>query len=133
MGKYEKYIIRDPLSIVEPKFHHGATLNEFMSATLLPESKVTVHMYWRTEKTELSEKLTRTVTLPHTHDVDQVQIAIGEKDASEMEVVLGDETYKVRCPYAVYIPAGLSHTIVSHKILKPPVANATLILKGTYE
>ena len=130
MGKYEKYIVRKPLMMEEPKFHAGRKLPIFMGVEVLSEAKVTIHGHWRTEK-EMPTKGVQVVT-PHTHDVDKVYLCLGEPGASEMEVQLGDETYKVECPYSVYVPAGLKHAIHGTKIMKPPVAMAMILLKGTY-
>lgn len=53
---------------------------------------------------------------PHTHDEDEMYIVFGEEDAVRIKITLGDEEYEVSSPGAVYIPAGLPHSICASKL-----------------
>lgn len=48
-------------------------------------------------------------TDPHTHDVDEINIIIGDEEGLEYAIQLGDEVFRVNAPISVYIPAGLPH------------------------
>jgi hypothetical protein len=52
----------------------------------------------------------RKYTDAHTHDVDEINIIIGDEDGLEYEIQLGDERFQVRSNASVYIPAGLPHS-----------------------
>jgi hypothetical protein len=132
MGKYDKYIIRDPQLIEEPKFHGERKLRKFVGAEIVPEAQVTIHGHWIERKPQKRESSKRPVVLPHSHDVDQVYLCLGEPGAYEMEVVLGDEKHTAKCPFAVYIPAGLRHWISWEKTSKTPVATAMVLLCRKY-
>ena len=48
---------------------------------------------------------------PHIHDADEMYLIVGEKGAVEFCITLGDDVYYLESPSAVYIPAGLPHSI----------------------
>lgn len=52
----------------------------------------------------------RRYTDAHIHEVDEINIIIGEKDGLEYEIQLGDERFQVKSNASVYIPAGLPHS-----------------------
>ena len=49
--------------------------------------------------------------VPHRHDFDEMYLIIGDEKAITFEVMLGDETYHVSSPSAVYVPRGIPHAI----------------------
>lgn len=48
---------------------------------------------------------------PHIHDGDEMYLIVGEEKAATIAVSLGDDYYEIKTPGAVYIPAGLPHSI----------------------
>jgi mannose-6-phosphate isomerase-like protein (cupin superfamily) len=48
-------------------------------------------------------------TDPHVHDVDEINIILGEQGRLEYTIQLGDEEFHVSSNASIYIPAGLSH------------------------
>ncbi len=48
---------------------------------------------------------------PHVHDGDEIYLVIGEENAATIAVTLGDDYYEIKTPGAVYIPAGIPHSI----------------------
>lgn len=95
----------------------------------MPEAKITIHGHWKKERFLDPRK---PVTIMHSHDVDQVYLVLGEPGAYVMEVTLGGETYRVKSPYAIYVPKGVLHQIRPIKLEKPPVASVMIYLKETY-
>jgi len=52
---------------------------------------------------------TRKYTQVHTHDVDEINILIGDEEGLEYDIQLGEERFRVRSNASIYIPAGLAH------------------------
>ncbi|QBD79801.1 hypothetical protein EPA93_29005 [Ktedonosporobacter rubrisoli] len=48
-------------------------------------------------------------TQAHTHDVDEINILIGDEGGLKYEIQLGDERFEVESNTSIYIPAGTPH------------------------
>ena len=48
-------------------------------------------------------------SLPHVHEVPEVNLILGDPGALEYEIGLGQESHTVRSPAGVWIPAGVLH------------------------
>ena len=66
---------------------------------------------------------------PHTHEVDQFYLLVGEPGQLAFEITLGDEKVRVESPCTVHIPKGLPHC---EKYLKGNGHLITVLTKGTY-
>lgn len=101
--QYQKLIhqnVPSPLSSVA--FHHDvASIERFFSDTFpmhLAIHKVT------------DAKGGDPYTEPHSHDVPEINIIIGDEEgALEYAIQLGEEIFRVRSNSTVWIPAGMSH------------------------
>ncbi len=49
-------------------------------------------------------------TKPHSHDVHEINIIIGDENNLEYLVQLGDEVFEVRSNSSIWIPSGLQHS-----------------------
>ena len=52
---------------------------------------------------------------PHIHEGDEMYLILGDEDVVEFQITLGNDTYDLTSPCAVYIPAGLPHSIRATK------------------
>lgn len=66
---------------------------------------------------------------PHSHDVSQIYLVIGEPGELVFEIHLDDETYTVESPGTIFIPAGVQHW---EKYLHGKGYLATVLAKGQY-
>ena len=76
----------------------------YMSSSLVPEAD----MYFDLMHVEKVPPDFKSHVEPHKHQVSQLYAIIGELT---IEVILEDERHEVSGPAAVFIPAGMTHTI----------------------
>jgi hypothetical protein len=88
-----------------------------MSDQRVPGAKLWSYYFFLHPNEDLAAKPTISWADRHRHPEgsDECYFIIGDKDAIEVEVTLGRademETYKVASPGAVFIPAGITHSI----------------------
>ncbi len=109
MAQYEHLIVKDLPQLGEVK-GRGQRFPFWLTGEMFPEVKI------RVVAQDCSKMVNKPHSDPHTHDVSQVYLSITESPGDlGFEIVLGDETYVVESPFAVFIPAGVIH---AHKVLK---------------
>jgi len=116
MGTYEHLIVRKPINVNELPDHDFSQVIPYpvlMGKELVPEANAwALYLYIKTitqEMKDIAIKMDRAT--PHKHDFDEMYLMIGDEKAITFEVMLGDETYQVSTPAAVYIPKGTAHAI----------------------
>lgn len=114
--QYEYCIVRSPVNVNELPHHDFSQAIPYpvlMSKEIVPEAKAWVlYLYIK----EITEELKKTAiasdrATPHMHDYDEMYLMIGDENAITFEIMLGDETYNVSTPAAVYIPRNTPHAI----------------------
>lgn len=115
-NKFEHLIVRRPMNVHELPAHDLSQVIPYpvlMCKELVPEAHAwALYLYIKEITQELKDiaiKMDRAV--PHKHDFDEMYLMIGDPQAITFEVMLGDETYQVATPSAVYIPKGIPHAI----------------------
>jgi hypothetical protein len=112
----ERLIVRTPVNVNQLPDHDFSQVIPYpvlMGKELVPEAKAWALYLFIKEITQEMKDIaigTDRATL-HTHDFDEMYLMIGEEKAITFEVMLGEETYRVDTPGAVYIPHGLAHGI----------------------
>ena len=124
-GKTDRFIVHP--KPIEQLVHHDmskiSVLNTFMDGSMVPEADVVLLV---NEIKKVAPNLEQYVE-PHTHDATQLYAIIGDLT---LEVILEGERHEVSGPAAVFIPAGMTHT------LRPLRGNGDLVVvlrKGKYE
>jgi mannose-6-phosphate isomerase-like protein (cupin superfamily) len=115
-NRYEHLIVRRPMNVNELPAHDLSQVIPYpvlMCRELVPEANAwALYLFIKEITQELKDiaiRLDRAV--PHKHDFDEMYLMIGDPQAITFEVILGDETYQVSTPSAVYIPKGTPHAI----------------------
>ena len=85
-----------------------------MSGDLVPEAKCWICPTLLENTPELCLAINSGMSpaaKPHTHTDDEMYLILGEENASVIRIQLDDEFYTVVPPAAVYVPAGVVHSI----------------------
>ena len=114
--KYEHLIVRKPVPVSELPHHENEPLVQYpviMAKDIVPEADVWITQFFSPGIPEILAKNFQIIgkAVKHKHTAPEVYLVLGEQDAITAEVMLGDETYEVSSPAAVYIPAGLPHGV----------------------
>lgn len=103
MKKYEKLIFKNsiiPLSTIP--FHTDIPCIE----RYFPEGfPVHLAVHKVSDANEFQE-----YTKPHSHDIPEINIIIGEEACLVYSIQLGDEVFEVKSNSSIWIPAGLQHS-----------------------
>ncbi len=114
--KYEHLIVRRPMNVNELPSHDLSQVIPYpvlMCKELVPEANAwALYLFIKEITQELKDIAIKTDrATPHMHTFDEMYLMIGDAGAITFEVLLGDETYQVSTPSAVYIPKGTPHAI----------------------
>src|SRR5690348_9154494 len=90
-----------PLSTVA--FHHDVPCINRLFASGFP-------MHLAVHRVSSVETPPPAYTEPHTHDVAEINIILGDEGGLEYEIQLGDEVFTVASNANIYIPAGMVHS-----------------------
>ncbi len=113
MGKYEHYIVRNLPHFMEVEGHHEKA-PFWLTGEMFSEVRI------RVAAKDCSKMVNRPHADPHHHEVPEVYLAITEYPGDmQFEILLGEESYIVDSPCAVFIPAGLRHAFKVLKCDKP--------------
>lgn len=85
-----------------------------MNSSITPETSFAVGFFMSRKDAKTIEKIKagdKQQNVAHIHDHDEIYLVFGEADSIEMTVTLGDDTYTLKAPGAVYVPAGLPHSV----------------------
>ena len=111
-----KYVIRTPKFQESMPSHDGTLIGPgfpvLMGTNILSEAKgwaCPVMSYGTKEQIELIKTGNSVSASLHTHDYDEIYLFAGQDGALTYEIYLGDDTYTVGTPSAVFIPEGLPH------------------------
>ncbi len=109
-------IVRRPVLVSELPAHDFSQAIPYpilMSKAQVPEANAwALYLYIKEITQQLKDLAIGTDrALPHRHTFDEMYLLIGDENAITFEVELGDETYRVSTPGAVYIPRELPHAI----------------------
>lgn len=133
----EHLIMRDITWVTHLPDHEGSVGGKgfpiLVNSDLIPEAKAWVCPVLITGSEELQKKFdagTGARANLHTHEEDEMYVVLGEKDAFTIKVQLGDENYEVNSPGAVYIPAGLPHSIAGSKVERGKFCGSCQIVLG---
>lgn len=115
-NRYEHLIVRRPMNVTELPSHDLSQAIPYpvlMCNELVPEANAwALYLFVKEITQELKDLVIKVDRAnPHMHTFDEMYLMIGEKDAITFEVLLGDETYQVATPAAVYVPKELPHAI----------------------
>lgn len=115
-NEHEHLIVRKPMNVNELPSHDFSQVIPYpvlMCKELVPEANAWVlYLFIKEITQELKDIAIGTDrAVPHKHDYDEMYLMIGDEKAITFEVMLGEETYEVSTPSAVYIPKGLPHAI----------------------
>ncbi len=111
-GKTERFIVAPPPVTGEVPFHHDAARVQaglgipytYMDSSLVPEADIRlVVRYIKNVPTDFKPYVE-----PHKHEVSQLYALIGDLT---YDVTLEGERREVTGPAAIFIPAGVVHTI----------------------
>jgi mannose-6-phosphate isomerase-like protein (cupin superfamily) len=115
-NKYEHLIVRQPVTVNELPDHDLSQVIPYpilMSKAQVPEANAwALYLYIK----DISQAMKDIALLidkatPHRHEFDEMYLLIGDEKAITFEIMLGDETYQVSTPGAVYVPRGTPHAI----------------------
>lgn len=114
--KFEHLIVRRPMHVSELPAHDLSQAIPYpvlMCKELVPEAKAwALYLFIKEITQELKDiALATDRAVPHKHTFDEMYLMIGDAGAITFEVRLGDETYQVATPAAVYIPKETPHAI----------------------
>lgn len=101
------------------------TARKYLDKSLLEQADTRVIVRRLDGNTENSEQYMN----PHTHDVNQIYLFIGEPGDLVFEMHLGGETHTVESPCTAFIPAGLEHW---EKYIRGKGYLVTVLGKGSY-
>jgi len=128
MKKYAALISKGALSPLETvKFHHRAPVKRFVM--LQKDSvkgdgmKVVIHKI-----SKLPKKIPSYCDL-HQHDFDEVNLILSDSGTLKYRIRLEEETYDVKAPSTIYIPAGTRH---SAEVISGTGTYVTLLMTSTY-
>jgi mannose-6-phosphate isomerase-like protein (cupin superfamily) len=115
-NKYEHLIVRRPMNVTELPNHDLSQVIPYpvlMCNELVPEANAwAMYLFIKEITQELKDIAIKTdKATPHMHNFDEMYLMIGDPGAITFEVMLGDETYEVVTPSAVYIPKKTPHAI----------------------
>lgn len=115
-NQYERFIVRKPTLVNELPDHDLSQAIPYpilMGKELVPEAKAwALYLFIKEITQELKDlAIGKDRATLHKHDFDEMYLMIGEEKAITWEVMMGDETYNVETPAAVYIPKGIPHGI----------------------
>ena len=115
-NKYEHLIVRRPMNVSELPAHDLSQVIPYpvlMCKELVPEANAWVlYLFIKEITQELKDIAIKTDrAAPHMHTFDEMYLMIGDEKAITFEVMLGNETYQVSTPAAVYIPKEIPHAI----------------------
>jgi hypothetical protein len=115
-GKYEHLIVRKPINVNELPDHDLSQVIQYpvlMGSELVPGANAWALYLFIKEITQPLKDIAikKDRATPHMHDFDEMYLMIGEEKAITFEVMLGDETYRIDTPAAVYIPKRTPHAI----------------------
>ena len=115
-GTYGHLIVNNPVNVNELPDHDFSQVIPYpvlMGKELVPEANAWALYLFIKEITEELKTMAigKDRATPHMHDYDEMYLMIGEEKAITFEVLLGNETYEVSTPAAVYIPKGTPHGI----------------------
>ncbi|MCT4597811.1 MAG: hypothetical protein N4A50_08065 [Vallitalea sp.] len=137
-NKYEHLIVRG-MQWVKDLPHHEGSIGEkgypvIMSNDLVKESKVWVCPALMKADAKVSMAIESGMmgkAVPHIHNGDEMYLIVGEEGSCVISVTLGNDSYELTPPAAVYIPAGLPHSIVPIKAGEGKFGGACPIYFGT--
>ncbi|MHA1230690.1 MAG: hypothetical protein ACTSRP_06715 [Candidatus Helarchaeota archaeon] len=124
--KYEKNVCQGVKTVKSLPYHFPEKFFYpiLMSSRRVPDGKFWTYYFYIPE---ISEDLARNPTISwadrhrHPEGSNELYLVIGDPGAITVEVTLGNgdevEVYTVSSPGAVYIPAGLSHSIKPVKMI----------------
>ncbi|MEJ8553379.1 cupin domain-containing protein [Tepidibacter sp. Z1-5] len=134
----EKLVMKDIEWVKSLPDHEGSIGDKgfpiLMSNEFVPEAKAWVCPALLTADKKTSEAIANGSfgkATPHIHDGDEMYLLVGDENSSTMAVTLGGEYYEVTTPAAVYIPAGLPHSIEAKRIDEGKFGGACPIFLGT--
>jgi hypothetical protein len=115
-NRYEHLIVRRPMNVSELPAHDLSQVIPYpvlMCKELVPEASAWVlYLFIKEITQELKDIAIKTDrATPHMHTFDEMYLMIGDEKAITFEVMLGNETYQVSTPAAVYIPKEIPHAI----------------------
>ena len=115
-NQYERFIVRKPTLVNELPDHDFSQAIPYpvlMGKELVPEAKAwALYLFIKEITQELKDLAIGTDrATPHKHAFDEMYLMIGEEKAITFEVMMGNETYRVETPAAVYIPKDTPHAI----------------------
>lgn len=101
--KYAKFIATDIPKMVQLPDHYGRTAF-FVSPDIFPQVKLGV------AGVDASKLVGTEITELHSHECPEIYLAVSPNRGDMVfEITLGDETYTVESPIAVFIPSGVKH------------------------
>ena len=77
-----------------------------LSKTLIPQAKSHIAVHFVDAKGRSIPKYSKI----HTHDFDEINLILSEKDKLVYEIQIEDEVYTVSSPSTVFIPKNTKHT-----------------------
>lgn len=115
-NRFEHLIVRRPMNVTELPSHDLSQAIPYpvlMCKALVPEANAwALYLFVKEITQELKDLIIKIDRAnPHRHTFDEMYLMIGEVGAITFEVLLGDETYQVSTPSAVYIPKEIPHAI----------------------
>jgi hypothetical protein len=115
-NRFEHLIVRRPMNVGELPAHDLSQVIPYpvlMCKELVPEANAWVlYLFIKEITQELKDIAIKTDrATPHMHTFDEMYLMIGDEKAITFEVMLGNETYQVSTPAAVYIPKEIPHAI----------------------
>ena len=138
--KYGNCVIKPRTDRVLP-YHHPGEYNIYVDKELYPHAKFWLGTIPIPKLSPEELKKFKENYVPHTHDVDEIDMVIGKEGAAKFEVTLSyleshgvlehTETHVAECPCTIYIPAGVKHHLVPIEV-KEPITVVATILKGRY-
>ena len=118
----ESLIVRDIQWVESLPDHEGSVGGKgfpiLMNGSLVPQANAWLcpTLFLATQRqVRIVEAGTGPKANPHIHDGDEMYLILGAPGMVEFEITLGEDGYHLKSPCAVYIPAGVPHSIRASK------------------
>ncbi|MCK8060907.1 MULTISPECIES: hypothetical protein [unclassified Fusibacter] len=135
---YENLIVRGMQWVKELPHHEGQITEKgypvIMSNDLVKEAQVWVCPALMVADERVSKAIEMGMmgkAVPHVHDGDEMYLIVGEEGSTTVAVTLGEDYYELTTPAAVYIPAGLPHSITPLRATSGKFGGACPVFFGT--
>ncbi len=128
MGRFDNNVVTEPF-LTKEYLYHGIPKEAFkiyMSSDLVDAAEVFCDIFWRTELPDPNPTCD-----VHKHPVPQLLMFAGADDSFEVVVPLDGDEYVITKSAAIWIPAGVEHSVFYRRIAMPMMETG-ILMQGEY-